>query len=235
MLWSAPWLIALSLLVKELHAGEENGNGSVKDHPASATGGFVIQATEWKKVLKWCLLYSSEREHSSINNKLLIIDFRKNDFIWTNFFLKNLSKIGNLDTKKPFFRIWVLGWMFSVFINTPSSLSLVPLCCRGLPLMLRPCPAFGEKISKEHMRVTTEWMSIELFWRLNLKVFIFILTLRECVFWSLMLLYSEGLVTLYRLIHGQSLILISEIFMDTARLRPKAGMSAPDIRISVPI
>ena len=60
-------------------------------------------------------------------------------------------------------------------------------------------------------------------------------TERKCVFWSLMLLYSEGLVTLYRLIHGQSLILISEIFMDTARLRPKAGMSAPDIRISVPI
>ena len=155
---------------------------------------------------------------------------------WT-FFLKNLSKIGNLDTKKPFFRIWVLGWMFSLLINTPSSLSLVPLCCPGLPLMLPPGPAFGEIISKErtregNSRVNEHWAVLKTksegpHFHSHFE--------RKCVFWSLMLLYSESLVTLYRLIHGQSLILISEIFMDTAGSRPKAGVSAPDIRISVPI
>lgn len=43
-------------------AWEENGNGLVRDHIVSATSDFMIQARQWKKVLKWCLLCSSGEE-----------------------------------------------------------------------------------------------------------------------------------------------------------------------------
>lgn len=82
--------------------------------------------------------------------------------------------------------------------------------------------------------VPTAWTSVELFGRPNLKVSL-ILTMKECVCVCapLTLLYSECFVILYRLIHGQSMILISEIFVDTAGPRHQEGVSASGVRISV--
>lgn len=137
------------------------------------------------------------------------------------------------------FRIWAPGWSFSLLIHTCSLLSLAPLCMAEVSLWCS-CHALRFDLmgkawwfQRNNMWGPNSMNQCWAVWETKSEGLSYSHNERMCVCVSLTLLYSECFVILYRLIHGQSMILISEIFVDTAGPRHQEGVSASGVRISV--